>query len=517
MEQWSEIRRRVLVDGVSRRQIIRETGMHWETLQKILAHSEPPGYRQRRPRPRKKLGAYLPKIELILQEDLVLPRKQRHTAKRIWERLQTEGFTGGYTIVKDAVRELTQRRQEVFVPLVHRPGEAQVDFGEALVLEQGGWRARLTSLLPAAAVVLGWRAVYASAGFGVRNFTCYIDPGYEPLLFLRNLAPRLNALLGGQLTGLPPEAALAMGAKWQMMLAIFFAGFSLACAVVFLPILRRDRLARFWTAVMLLALVPAATVVPLSKNLGFVAVGAFGLIASFLAHFAARQERAAMPGPLRAMAWCVAGGLVLAHIPGALVGRGVLGLASPFAPMAWRCFCGWEGPPEIGGRDVVALNDPSMIVLPFDRLYRGKPLPNSARVLVPGLTPFVVKRAGASTLILTAKGTDLFDCPDLGPIHVGYAVRACNDLLIGSRTWKTGERVTRKGFVAEVLALSPRGAPRAMAFRFDKPLESEEMVWLYLDWRRGVTVPFVPPQVGETVEIRGPRGWHRNSGVGSRR
>ena len=60
-------------------------------------------------RPRNKLGAYLPKIELMLQEDMALPRKQRHTAKRIWERLQTEGFTGGYTIVKDAVRELTQR------------------------------------------------------------------------------------------------------------------------------------------------------------------------------------------------------------------------------------------------------------------------------------------------------------------------------------------------------------------------------------------------------------------------
>ena len=137
MQQWSEIRRRVLVEGVSQRQIIRETGMHWETLQKILQHSEPPGYRQRQKRPSKKLGPYRPKIELILQEDQALPRKQRHTAKRIWERLQDEGFTGGYTIVKDAVRELTQRRQEVFVPLIHRPGEAQVDFGEAVVMING--------------------------------------------------------------------------------------------------------------------------------------------------------------------------------------------------------------------------------------------------------------------------------------------------------------------------------------------------------------------------------------------
>jgi len=73
------------------------------------------------------------RIEQILKEDQAMPRKQRHTAKRIWERLQTEGFSGGYTIVKDTVRELTAHRQEVFVPLIHRPGEAQVDFGEALV------------------------------------------------------------------------------------------------------------------------------------------------------------------------------------------------------------------------------------------------------------------------------------------------------------------------------------------------------------------------------------------------
>lgn len=69
-----------------------------------------------------------------------MPRKQRHTAKRIWERLRADGFTGGYTVVKDAVRELTQKTQEVFVPLRHRPGEAQVDFGHALAHVNGQLR-----------------------------------------------------------------------------------------------------------------------------------------------------------------------------------------------------------------------------------------------------------------------------------------------------------------------------------------------------------------------------------------
>ena len=45
--------------------------------------------------------------------------------------------TGGCTVVKEAVRELTQRNQEVFVPLVHPPGEAQMDFGHALVKLNG--------------------------------------------------------------------------------------------------------------------------------------------------------------------------------------------------------------------------------------------------------------------------------------------------------------------------------------------------------------------------------------------
>ena len=55
MDQWLEIRRRVLPEGVSARQILRETGMHWGTLKKILAHPCPPGY-QRRQRPDKRIA-----------------------------------------------------------------------------------------------------------------------------------------------------------------------------------------------------------------------------------------------------------------------------------------------------------------------------------------------------------------------------------------------------------------------------------------------------------------------------
>ncbi|MHC4181496.1 MAG: IS21 family transposase, partial [Planctomycetota bacterium] len=118
----------------------RETGIHWTTLEKILSHSEPPGYRRKVPRARPKLDAHLGRIRQILDEDAQLPRKQRHTAKRIFERLRQEGYRGGYTQVKMAVREIRQRRREVFVPLVHRPGQAQFDFGFALIRQRGRLR-----------------------------------------------------------------------------------------------------------------------------------------------------------------------------------------------------------------------------------------------------------------------------------------------------------------------------------------------------------------------------------------
>jgi len=137
MEEWMQIRQRVLREGVSKRQILRETGMHWTTLEKILKYPSPPGYCRTKPPKKSKIGPYLERIRQILEQDKHMPKKQHHTAKRIWQILQNEGFTGGYTIVKDAVREIKKTSKEVFMPLKHPPGEAQVDFGQALV-KRGG-------------------------------------------------------------------------------------------------------------------------------------------------------------------------------------------------------------------------------------------------------------------------------------------------------------------------------------------------------------------------------------------
>ena len=134
MDEWTEIRRKVLVEGDSKRSIIREYGLGWSTLDKVLANSEPPGYRQVADRPKPKLGRFLGVIDEILEADRTAPRKQRHSARRIFERLRDEhGYDGGITQVRDAVALARRRSREAFVPLSHKPGGSQFDFGEATV------------------------------------------------------------------------------------------------------------------------------------------------------------------------------------------------------------------------------------------------------------------------------------------------------------------------------------------------------------------------------------------------
>jgi transposase len=143
VELYNRVRRACHVDGMSKSEAARVFGIDRKTVAKILKHSVPPGYRRARPPARPKLDPFIPVIDQILEDDRSQLKKQRHTAKRIYERLRDEhGFTGGITIVTDYVREKKRRSREVFVPLAHPPGQAQVDFGEAVGVI-GGVRRKL--------------------------------------------------------------------------------------------------------------------------------------------------------------------------------------------------------------------------------------------------------------------------------------------------------------------------------------------------------------------------------------
>src|SRR6201986_2871998 len=138
VELYAQVRYAVQMEGLRRREAARRFGIDPRTVAKMLSFSVPPGYRRRHPPKRPKLDPFTGLIDRILEEDQGRPGKQRHTAKRMFERLRDEhGYAGGLTIVKDYVLVRRQRQREVFVPLRHDPGHAQADFGAALAVIGG--------------------------------------------------------------------------------------------------------------------------------------------------------------------------------------------------------------------------------------------------------------------------------------------------------------------------------------------------------------------------------------------
>jgi hypothetical protein len=115
----------------------------------------------------------------------------------------------------------------------------------ALVLEPGSFRSRTLTVLPSILVIIGWRTIYEALGFGLHNVGLYIDPAHEPLSFARPLFQRAMSLLGGQLTSQSPDLLLVMNPSSQSKVIAFYCVSVIAALIVFLPLLRRNRIAAF--------------------------------------------------------------------------------------------------------------------------------------------------------------------------------------------------------------------------------------------------------------------------------
>lgn len=119
VQQWAEIKRMKLVDGLSIRAIERRTGLHRKTIRRALAAPEPPAYRSRPKRP-SKLDPYRAEIERLLADEPTL------SGVRILEEIQLLGYDGAQTILDVALRELRPRYlppPRSFQRTTYRPGE----------------------------------------------------------------------------------------------------------------------------------------------------------------------------------------------------------------------------------------------------------------------------------------------------------------------------------------------------------------------------------------------------------
>jgi transposase len=131
MDIWTDVRRAVLVDKVSKREASRQFGLSYYLITKICSQESPCRYQRASP-PHPKLGPYIAFIEGYLEEDKQLPVKQRHTKQRIYDRLRVEhGYSHSLRTVGDYLLKKERSRKAEFIPLLHPHGQSQFDFGFA--------------------------------------------------------------------------------------------------------------------------------------------------------------------------------------------------------------------------------------------------------------------------------------------------------------------------------------------------------------------------------------------------
>lgn len=146
MELFAQVRRVARVEGLGIRALVRKYQVGRTTVRLALESAMPPAKKPRvRSAPR--LDGCKAAIDAMLVEDLTVPKKQRHTAKRVFARLIEEhGAQLSYSTVRDYVRvrrveieiESGHRRVDAFIPQGHAPGaEAEVDFGDVWIILGG--------------------------------------------------------------------------------------------------------------------------------------------------------------------------------------------------------------------------------------------------------------------------------------------------------------------------------------------------------------------------------------------
>lgn len=143
LEHREAIRRAYHVEGKSIRDIARAFRCSRDTVRKAITSAGPATYTMAAPRPSPMLDPFKARIDELLAESERLPRKQRYTAKRIFDVIREEGYEGSEPTVRRYVgeRRADKRRPDVFLPLEFDPGrDAQVDWGESVCVMAGAER-----------------------------------------------------------------------------------------------------------------------------------------------------------------------------------------------------------------------------------------------------------------------------------------------------------------------------------------------------------------------------------------
>jgi hypothetical protein len=358
--------------------------------------------------------------------------------------------------------------------------------------------------------------LYHLMGFGAFGSDLYVDPGREPLRYLGELMERGPVLLFGQLGSWEPFYYNLLSSTAARGILVIAWGIVLLAAVLVIPLLRNDRVTRFWATGLGLAVVPfCSTSIVNGRLLLFCSVGWAALLARFLETLVEPATWRPRALAWRAPAWGAAVLLLAIHglyspyrLTSTLAGPDLFQLAveraTDLAPDE-----------EIDGRAVVVVNAPCTFFFGYHRSMRthhGRELPSRLHVLSPGQRAVELTRLDERTIsVRPESGYSLHphDPPEgRGPVpdaHPAHLYALLDRTYRGSASpARPGDLYATSGMSVEIVSVTDDGRPGDVEVRFDVPLESPDLYWVAWDWSTGSYSTFEPPPVGQSARVRGP-------------
>ena len=361
-------------------------------------------------------------------------------------------------------------------------------FAYALCFDGGRKRDRWRSLVPYAALFLVWHTGYKLGGFGASRSSLYIDPFGAPLDFAQAVATRLPVLLAAQFGGLSADLGDLLKyaspglVAWLLPLCLVVVAMS---AWLFYPLWsRRD--VRFWVVGTVLSTLPVCVLAPADRLLIATGLGGSALVAILLLSALDRARELRSPGRR-----FLAGAFAVIHLviaplllPVQAYGLSYLG---SYIGRAERSI---PDSPEVADKTVVLLNPPSDefgIYMSHHRVVRGGVMPEHIRWIANGDTDLLLSRVDASSLRVR---------PTQGFLPPGS--------LWTLRTPKykshVGDSVSLEGTRFTVTEVTSDGRPAEVLVKFDRSLDSDELLWMRWNNRDGFA-PFAVPAIGHSMLV----------------
>jgi hypothetical protein len=369
-------------------------------------------------------------------------------------------------------------------------------FSYALIVDGDAIRQRFMRLIPHGVVLAAWASIYKLGNFGSHGSGFYVDPLHNPIGFAGLFCQRAAFLLMGQWSPIPAELSMAFapGSPAFIHVSIFSFAIVAMLIVLFVPLVVRDRMARFWALGALLSLLPIAAVGPENRVLGFVGLGSMALLAQ-LTQLVFGSSAIALPRAWKGFAWAATSFLLLDHLVAApFLGIARIDYQANVNSRMTRAMASVPSDPQIASQDLVLINPPDHIYLVTAiwavRLLDKQSLPRHLRALSSGGT-LEVARVGPKSL--RVRFLDGFF-----PTEFSRFVRSPEE------RFSIGQRIALPGMTVVVEALDAQGDPEQVRYEFPVPLEDSSLH--FMSWRDGVYVPWTPPAIGQMDRFTPQRG-----------